>query len=89
MKIEKIKKLTENGDFRQKKKHINIVNIYIRRRIKIMEHLLSSDNLLQAVLTLVGVFFSCFFSTGKATRNMKKELKKHEVYLQEKFYYFI
>lgn len=40
-----------------------------------MEHLLSSDNLLQAVLTLVGVFFSCFFSTGKATRNMKKELK--------------
>ena len=51
-----------------------------------MEHLLSSDNLLQAVLTLVGVFFSCFFYTGKATRNMKKELKKHEVYLQEKFY---
>lgn len=51
-----------------------------------MENLLSSDNLLQAVITLAGVLFSCFFSTGNATRNMKKELEKHEEYLQEKFY---
>lgn len=50
-----------------------------------MEHLLSSDNLLQAVLTLVGVFFSCFFYR-KSDSKYEKGTKKHEVYLQEKFY---